>query len=62
MDSYRQKLPPNPHESANILSKLFFIWTLPFFKIGYEKALNVSDVYEPLAYDRAEYLGNRLEA
>lgn len=62
MEHSKQKLPPNPYESANIVSKLFFIWTLPFFKIGYKKVLKVDDIYEPLRCDQAERLGNRLEA
>lgn len=61
MDSFREKLPPNPQENANILSKLFFVWSLPFFKFGYQKVLKVNDIYEPLARDRSECLGNRFE-
>ena len=62
MESSRFKLPPNPCENANVLSKLFFVWALRFFKIGYQKVLKVNDIYEPLTRDRSEYLGNRLEA
>lgn len=61
MDNFRQKLPPNPYGNSNFLSKLFFIWTLPFFKIGYKKVLNVNDMYEPLECDQSDRLGNRLE-
>lgn len=61
MEQFQQKLPPNPHEGANALSKLFFIWTLPLFKIGYKKVLKVNDIYEPPADDQSERLGNRLE-
>lgn len=61
MDNSSGKLPPNPHENANILSKLFFLWSLPFFKIGYQKVLKVNDMYEPLESDQSEYLGNRFE-
>lgn len=62
MESTQLKLPPNPCEKANYLSKLFFAWTVPFFKNGYTKDLKIDDMYEPLTCDRSELLGNRLEA
>lgn len=61
MESNRLKLPPNPYENANFLSKIFFIWTVPFYKIRYKKEINFDDVYGPLNCDRSESLGNRLE-
>lgn len=61
MESAQQKLPPNPNESSNFLSKLFFVWTLPFFKKGYKQVLTLDDMYQPLTCDRSESLGDRLE-
>lgn len=62
MESAQIKLPPNPCENANYLAKLFFVWTVPFFKKGYKKALKIGDIYEPLSCDKSESLGNLLEA
>lgn len=62
MESTERNLPTNPCENANCLSKLFFAWTVPFFKKGYTKDLKIDDMYEPLTCDRSEVLGNRLEA
>lgn len=61
MESARLKLTPNPCENANFLSKLFFIWTIPFYKIRYKNEINMNDLYGPLKSDRSELLGNRLE-
>lgn len=60
MESAKRKLPPNPREKANILSVLFFVWTLPLFKKGYAKVLELEDIFQPLTCDRSESLGNRL--
>lgn len=62
MESSQHKLPPNPCDKANCLSKLFFVWTWPFFKKGYESDLKMDDMYRPQIADRSETLGNRLEA
>lgn len=61
MESTRIKLSPNPCENANFLSKLFFLWTIPFYKIRYKKEINLDDVNGPLKCDQAELLGDRLE-
>lgn len=61
MESTQRKLPPNPREHANFLSKLFMIFTVPFFKKGFEKELSFDNVFEPLICDKSETLGNRLE-
>lgn len=61
MESIRRKLSPNPRETANILSRLFFTWTLPMFRKGYNKTLSMDDMYQPLNSDRSKSLGDRLE-
>lgn len=61
MESNRLKLPPNPCENANFLSKLFFLWTIPFYKIRYKNEINLDDVNRPLECDLSELLGDRLE-
>lgn len=61
MDTGKRHFEPNPRESANILSQLFYWWTIPLFKKGYAKELNVEDVFQPLDTDRSNALGDRLE-
>lgn len=61
MESNRRKLLPNPREKANILSILFFSWTLPLFKKGYSKVLEIEDIYQSLQIDKSGRLGNLLE-
>lgn len=61
MESSQHKLPPNPREKANILSILLFTWTLPLFRKGYTKVLELQDISESLTSDRSESLGDRLE-
>lgn len=61
MESSKRKLPPNPCEKANFLSKIFMTWTIAFFKKGYGKILKLDDVFQPLICDKSETLGNRLE-
>lgn len=60
METTQPKLLSNPCESASILSKLTFFWTLPLFKKGYSKILELCDLYETLHEDRAAILGERL--
>ncbi|XP_045472553.1 ATP-binding cassette subfamily C member 4-like isoform X2 [Harmonia axyridis] len=62
MDTTKEKYNPNPREKANPLSVLFFTYTLPMFKKGSSKELDVDDLYNPLPLDRSQHLGDRLEA
>lgn len=61
MESTRKKLPKNPRENSNIFSVLLFTWTLPVFKKGYSKILELDDIFQPLICDKSESLGERLE-
>lgn len=61
MESTRRDMLPNPREKANILSKIFFAWTVPLFVKGYKKDLDMDDIYRPLHSDRSDGLGDRLE-
>lgn len=61
MDGGKRKFLPNPREKANLLSIIFFWWTLPLFRKGYANVLDVEDIYQPLSIDRSESLGERLE-
>lgn len=51
----------NPRKTANLISKIFFGWTIPIFKQTFGKTLHGSDVYEPLQEDLSNVLGDRLE-
>ncbi|XP_037037714.1 multidrug resistance-associated protein 4-like isoform X1 [Bradysia coprophila] len=61
MESTRKTLPPNPREHSNIFSILTFTWTIPLFKRGYTKILELDDIFQPLNADRSSLLGDRLE-
>ncbi|XP_015437296.1 PREDICTED: probable multidrug resistance-associated protein lethal(2)03659 [Dufourea novaeangliae] len=61
MDSSNVKSNPNPREKANLLSVLFWWWTIGLFKAGYKKVLQTDDLYDPLKTDRSHVLGDRLE-
>lgn len=61
MESAYSILSKNPRESANWISILTFAWTIPIFKTTYKKELSVNDVCEPVAEDRSDKLGDRLE-
>lgn len=61
MEVLKNPLNPNPREKANFLSALTFYWTLKIFKKGYNKVLELEDLFKPLQADRSEVLGDRLE-
>ncbi|GLV39331.1 uncharacterized protein CBL_20420 [Carabus blaptoides fortunei] len=62
MDSSRLSDNPNPRDTANPVSVLFFWYTIGMFRKGYTKVLEISDLYNPLKCDRSTTLGNRLES
>lgn len=61
MESGCRKFQPNPRQTANLFSIVFFGWTIPLFRRTYDKILNCDDVSEPLPDDRSKALGDRLE-
>lgn len=61
MESVRRKLLANPREKANIVSVLFFWWTIGVFRKGFRKVFELTDLFEPLVVDHSEGLGDRLE-
>lgn len=61
MESTKRKFAQNPRENANIFSVLLFYWTIPIFKKGYRKILELEDIFQPLNVDRSEELGDRLD-
>ena len=61
MESTQQKCSPNPRDNTNIFSILFFTWTIPLFKKGYGKILQIEDMFQPMKSDHSNLLGDRLE-
>lgn len=61
MESTHCELPPNPREKTNFLSVMFFTWTFPMFKKGYQKVLGFDDIFQTLKSDKSNTLGDRLE-
>lgn len=62
MDSVKRKFLPNPRNTANILSIIFFWWTIPIIRKNHVSAGNGDEhVFELRHQDRAEVLCQRLE-
>ncbi|KAJ3656119.1 hypothetical protein Zmor_015217 [Zophobas morio] len=57
----KRKLKPHPQENSNILSALFYCWTVPIFRRGLKKDISEEDVYQTLQHHQSEGLANRLE-
>lgn len=53
---------PNPLDSASFLSKIFFIYVRPVFRVGYKKKdITAGDLFGVTKYDSSEYQGDILE-
>lgn len=61
MESAKRELNSNPRQGSNVFSILLFSWTIPIFKRGYSKVLELEDVFCPLNADRSEMLGDQFE-
>lgn len=61
MEAIRRKLLENPRAAANKMSILLHFWTYDIFKKGYQRTLELTDLYEALPEDRSSNLGDRLE-
>ncbi|XP_072393692.1 ATP-binding cassette sub-family C member 4-like [Diabrotica undecimpunctata] len=61
MEMTKEKYNPNPRETANFLSAIFFGYTYDVFKKGLSKTLEVDDLYNPLKIDRSKVLGDHLQ-
>ncbi|XP_020706768.2 probable multidrug resistance-associated protein lethal(2)03659 [Athalia rosae] len=63
MDGEKQRgKVKNPRESANIFSVLTFAWILRTFWIGYQRDLEVSDLYSPLDEHTSSILGKQISS
>ncbi|KAM8873018.1 ATP-binding cassette sub-family C member 4 [Synchiropus picturatus] len=61
MKTVGKDVKTNPAATANFLSKIFFWWLNPLFRTGYKRRLEEDDMYEVLAEDRSEKLGEDLQ-
>ncbi|KAK7794349.1 hypothetical protein R5R35_011282 [Gryllus longicercus] len=61
MDTGTHKRRPNPRETANPLSALFFTWTYPLFRTGLNRDITLEDLYDPRKKDYSQGLGDNLE-
>ncbi|XP_077392260.1 ATP-binding cassette sub-family C member 4-like isoform X4 [Festucalex cinctus] len=61
MEALRQDVKDNPSPKANLVSKLFFCWLNPLFRIGYKRRLEEEDLYKVLPEDASDRLGEELE-
>ncbi|KAM3862000.1 ATP-binding cassette sub-family C member 4-like [Diretmus argenteus] len=61
MEPLRKEARDNPSVTANLLSKIFFCWLNPLFRIGYKKKLQEDDLYKVLPEDGSERLGEELQ-
>ncbi|KAL1496964.1 hypothetical protein ABEB36_008007 [Hypothenemus hampei] len=59
-DAFKLKLD-NPKAKANVISQLFFAWTVPLFRKGIKRKLQLSDLYKTLNADKSDILGDKLE-
>ncbi|XP_073318323.1 ATP-binding cassette sub-family C member 4-like [Pagrus major] len=60
MEEVRKASKTNPAATAGLFSKIFFWWLNPLFRIGYKRRLEEDDLYEVLAEDESERLGQEL--
>ncbi|XP_043846485.1 ATP-binding cassette sub-family C member 4 [Dromiciops gliroides] len=61
MQPVYQDAKPNPLQSANLCSRLFFWWLNPLFQIGHKRRLEEDDMYTVLPEDRSKALGEELQ-
>ncbi|GLD66233.1 multidrug resistance-associated protein 4-like protein [Lates japonicus] len=61
MEPLRKEARDNPSASANLLSKIFFCWLNPLFRIGYKRKLEEDDMYKVLPEDSSDRLGEELQ-
>lgn len=57
MDFDKTHLKESPADRANIFSRIFYFWLVPFLRKGCDKELTQGDVYRCLREDSSEELG-----
>ncbi|XP_059049022.1 ATP-binding cassette subfamily C member 4-like [Achroia grisella] len=61
MDSKVILKEKNPHDNANIISKVFLIWSFNLFGRGYKHGLNVGDLWKARDSDLSGRVSDRLD-
>lgn len=61
MDFHEKKYVKNPRATANPVSRLFFWWVFPLFRVGGKRELDIDDLYNVLEEDESGKLGDRLQ-
>ncbi|KAM4699820.1 ATP-binding cassette sub-family C member 4 [Discoglossus pictus] len=61
MEPVHKEGKPNPLQTANFCSKLFFCWLNSLFLIGHKRKLEEDDMYKVLPEDSSERLGEELQ-
>ncbi|KAM6934339.1 ATP-binding cassette sub-family C member 4-like [Xenentodon cancila] len=61
MEPLQKEAKDNPSASANLLSKIFFCWLNPLFRLGYKKKLEEDDMFTVLPEDASDRLGEELQ-
>ncbi|KAM4561745.1 ATP-binding cassette sub-family C member 4-like [Fundulus diaphanus] len=61
MEPLEKEKEDNPSARANLLSKIFFCWLNPLFRVGYKRRLEEADMYRVLPEDASERLGEELQ-
>ena len=47
MKLFKQVTKDNPTLQSNIVSRLFYAWMFPLFKLGFRRSLQLSDLFRP---------------
>jgi hypothetical protein len=57
----KKQFPPNPRESANLLSYTTFAWAIPIFLKGRRQTIGDDDLFQPLREQKASGLANKMK-
>jgi hypothetical protein len=56
------RFPRSPEDSANVLSKMFFLWTNSLYKLGLTQPLEMEDLWPLIDNDKSEEVTAQFEA
>ncbi|CAG9860399.1 unnamed protein product [Phyllotreta striolata] len=61
MDQTKKHIKVSPEEKANVFSKIFYWWFLPFYYFGYKNDIQLKDIYNASKSDHSEMWGDKLQ-
>ncbi|XP_022907991.2 ATP-binding cassette sub-family C member 4-like [Onthophagus taurus] len=61
MDAGYKLNKPSPKKTANVCSKLFYVWLVSLFRKGIKGKISLSDLYTAMDSDKSEVISNKLE-